>query len=109
MDPYVTARSLSTPAIIFTIACYVSNRPIQSLAWLILTTLVHPQMSAYAIAFLGCLCLTRNVRLYADLVAAPGLTLLSGLPFLFELQPARGAAREALFSRAYFFVSTCLV
>src|SRR4029077_16667357 len=44
MDPYVTARSLSTPAIIFTIACYVSNRPIQALAWLILTTLVHPQM-----------------------------------------------------------------
>ena len=29
MDPYLTARSLSTPAIIFTIASYVSNRPIQ--------------------------------------------------------------------------------
>jgi hypothetical protein len=30
---------------------------------------------------------------------------LSGIPFLFELQPARGAAREVLFSRTYFFVS----
>jgi hypothetical protein len=105
MDPYVTARSLSTPAIIFTIACYVSNRPLQAVAWLILTALVHPQMSVYAIAFLVCLWLTRHFRPQADLFAAPGLTLLSGLPFLFELEPARGAAREALFSRAYFFVS----
>jgi hypothetical protein len=105
MDPYVTARSLSTPATIFTIACYVSNRPVQTLAWLILTALVHPQMSVYAAAFLGCLWLTRHFRLRADLVATRGLTLLSGLPFLFELQPARGAAREALLSRAYYFVS----
>jgi hypothetical protein len=106
MDPYLTARSLSTPAIIFAIACHVSNRPIQAAAWLILTALVHPQMSVYAIAFLGCLWLTRHFRLHPNLVPAPGLTLLSGLPFLFELQPARGAAREALFSRTYFFVST---
>jgi hypothetical protein len=105
MDPYLTARSLSTPATIFTIACYVSNRPIQALAWLILTALVHPQMSVYAIAFLGCLWLTRQLRSYAELVAAPGLTFFSGLPFLFELRPAHGAAREALLSRGYFFVS----
>jgi hypothetical protein len=105
MDPYVTARSLSTPAIMFTIACYVSNRPRQAVAWLILTALVHPQMSVYAIVFLGCLWLTRHFRLQPDLVAAPGLTLFSGLPFPFELHPAHGAAREALLSRAYFFVS----
>jgi hypothetical protein len=105
MDPYLTARSLSTPATIFTIACYVSNRRREALAWLMLTALVHPQMSVYTIAFLGCLWLTRHFRLHADLMAAPGLTFFSGLPFLFELQPARGAAREALLSRAYFFVS----
>jgi len=105
MDPYVTARSLSTPATIFTIACYVSNRPLQALTWLILTALVHPQMSVYAIAFLGCLWLTRHFRPHAELVAAPGLAFFSGLPFLFELRPAHGAAREALLSRTYFFVS----
>ena len=27
MDPYVTARSLSTPATLFAIACYLSHRP----------------------------------------------------------------------------------
>jgi len=106
MDPYLTARSLSTPAIIFIIACYLSNRPRQALAWLILTAAVHPQMSVYAIIFLGCFWLTRRFWPQATLVAAPGLTFLSALPFLFELQPARGAAREALLSRAYFFVST---
>jgi hypothetical protein len=105
MDPYLTARSLSAPATIFAIACYVSNRPIQALAWLILTALVHPQMGAYAIVFLGILWLARHFRPRAGMVAAPGLTFLAGLPFLFELQPARGAAREVLFSRTYFFVS----
>ena len=105
MDPYVTARSLSTPATIFMIACYVSDRPMQASAWLILTALVHPQMSVYAIAFLGCLWLTTHFRSRADLFAAPGLTFFSGLPFLIELRPARGAAREALLSRGYFFVS----
>ena len=105
MDPYLTARSLSTPAIIFTIACALSNRPLQAVAWLLLTALVHPQMSVYAIAFLGCLWLTRHFRLHAGLVAAPGLTFFSVLPFPFELHPAHGAAREALLSRTYFFVA----
>ena len=30
MDPYVTARSLSTPATIFAIACYISGKPRQA-------------------------------------------------------------------------------
>ena len=34
MDPYVTARSLSTPATIFAIACFVTNRRRQAVAWL---------------------------------------------------------------------------
>ena len=105
MDPYLTARSLSTPLTIFAVACYVSNKPRQAVAWLFLTALIHPQMSAFGIAFLGSLWLVRNFRRHADLVTAPGLTFLSGLPFLLELQPARGAARQALLSRAYFFVS----
>jgi len=105
MDPYVTARSLSTPATIFAIACYVSNKPRRAFAWLLLTALIHVQMAVYGAVFLGCLALTRRLR--ADTVRVPAFGLLSlfGLPFLFELQPARGTAREVLFSRTYFFVS----
>jgi hypothetical protein len=122
MDPYLTARSLSTPATIFAIACYLSKRRKQAGAWLILTVLVHPQMGVYGAVFLGCLWLGDHwlsdhwlrdrFRLHENAEAEPEpepepvLTLLAGLPFLLELQPERGAAREALLSRTYFFVST---
>ncbi len=102
MDPYLTARSLSTPATIFAITSYLSNRTRQTLAWLLLTALIHPQMSVYVAIFLGCLALARRR------VASPEHSLAfasaSGLPFLFPFQPAHGAARDALFSRTYFFV-----
>jgi hypothetical protein len=105
MDPYLTARSLATPAAIFAIAAYLSNRPKRALVWLLLAALVHPQMSIYGAVFLGCLALVRRSRP----LAAPALpvgALASALPFGFDFQPAQGAAREALFSRPYFFVFT---
>ena len=100
MDPYLTARSLSTPATMFTIACYLSNQWKQALAWLLLTALVHPQMSVYAVVFLGCFTLMRRFA------ASDGLTLAlpASLPFLYPFQASRGPARQALFSRTYFFV-----
>jgi hypothetical protein len=105
MDPYVTARSLSTPATIFAIACYLSNRPRQATGWLILTAFVHPQMGVYGVVFLSCLWWSCHFRPHANLDAAPLLMFLSGLPFLYDLHPALGAAREVLLSRTYFFVS----
>jgi hypothetical protein len=101
MDPYLTARSLSTPATLFAIACYVSNRRKEALAWLLFTALIHPQMSAYAAVFLGCLALTRRLADSAEGASALGL---AGIPFLFPFEASRGAAREVLFSRTYFFV-----
>ena len=105
MDPYLTARSLSTPTTIFAIACYLSNRRKQAVAWLLATALIHPQMSVYGAVFLTCLELAGR-RPWRGSASAPALgTLAAGLPFLFDFQPASGAAREALFSRTYFFVS----
>jgi hypothetical protein len=63
-------------------------------------------MSAFGAVFLACLALAgrRLRRGAAGTPAFPSLAF-AGLPFLFDFQPARGAAREALFSRTYFFVS----
>lgn len=105
MDPYLTARSLSTPLTLFAVAAYLSHRRRQSAVWLVLTALVHPQMSVYGAGFLGCLWMAARFRRYANSAAASVTALLPGLPFVFELQPARGPAREALLSRTYFFVS----
>jgi len=104
MDPYVTARSLSTPATIFAIACYVAKKPLWAVAWLTLTALVHPQMGVYAIGFLSSFWMTNRVQIPAQPRVKHAVASF-GLPFVFELQPARGAAREALLSRTYFFVS----
>ena len=65
MDPYLTARSLSTPATLFAVACYLSNKPRRALAWLVLTAAVHPQMAVYGLLFIGCMELVRRRRTIA--------------------------------------------
>jgi hypothetical protein len=101
MDPYFTARSLSTPATLFAIACGVSNRWKEALAWLLFTALMHPLMSVYPAVFLGCLALARRLAGRTDKALASSL---AGIPFLVPFEPARGPAREALLSRPYLFV-----
>src|SRR4051794_37910488 len=60
MDPYLTARSLSTPATLFAVACYLSGKRRRAFAWLVLTAAVHPQMSVYGLLFIGCMELVRR-------------------------------------------------
>ncbi len=105
MDPYLTARSLSTPATLFAIACYLSNRPKTAGAWLLLTVLIHPQMGVYGATFLAFLAWSRRPVAARVPVSVFGLFLL-GFPLSFNLQPAHGVYREVLFTRSYFFVST---
>jgi hypothetical protein len=107
-DPYVTARTLSTPATLLAIACFVSGRHKRAFVWLAATALIHLQMSVYCGCFLVCLAVARR----RAGVAARARALLAEaacyavIPFVFALEPAHGPAREALLSRTYFFVST---
>jgi hypothetical protein len=95
MDPYLTARSLSTPATVFAIACYLNRRWKQTIAWLMFAALIHIQMAAYAAVLIGCLEIAKRQRARA---------IFAVLPFVFPFQPSSGPAREALLSRTYFFV-----
>jgi hypothetical protein len=103
MDPYLTARSLSTPATLFAIACYLSKRPRWAWMWLAVTAALHPQMAVYGLLFLGGMELRR--RLSSPEVVQPAFGALIGLPFLFDFSPVVGPARECLLSRTFFFVS----
>jgi hypothetical protein len=105
MDPYLTARSLSTPASLFAVACYLSNRPRRSLAWLLLTAAVHPQMAVYVGLFVGCMELLERRRTIAA-VAGPVLGAWVPIPFLLNFAPVTGPARDCLLSRTFFFVAT---
>jgi hypothetical protein len=96
MDPYVTARSLSTPAMLFAIAAFALSNVKRGLVWLLVTALLHFQMGFYGAAFLGCLWMTS---------LSPGLATLALIPWSFEFGPAHGVYREVLASRSYFSVS----
>jgi hypothetical protein len=106
MDPYLTARSLSTPATLFAIASLAANNLMRGLLWLLFTALIHPQMGVYGAAFLGCLWLAQYLaRPLKRLALSPGLAALAIMPLSFEFEPARGVYREILSSRSYFSVS----
>jgi hypothetical protein len=103
MDPYLTARSLSTPATLFAIAWYLSNRPRWALVWLAATAALHPQMAVYGLLFLGGMELWRRLRLRE--AARPACAAMIGLPLLFDFSPVTGPAHDCLLSRTFFFVS----
>ena len=105
MDPYLTARSLSTPATLFAIASFATNNWKRGCVWLLFTALIHPQMSVYGAAFLGCLWLAQYfARPITQPVRSPVLASLAVIPFSFNFEPASGVYREVLASRAYFSV-----
>jgi hypothetical protein len=104
-DPYLTSRTLSTPATVFAIASYISGRRRQTALWCLATALIHPQMAVYTLAFLASVALADRRASVAAVPAESGVVCMAGVPFLFEFGPAHGPAREALLSRTYFFVS----
>ena len=109
MDPYLTARSLSTPGSIFAIAYLLSRQYKIAFAWWVFTALVHPQMSVYVLAFAGILSLARMRKVFAlepvpVFALAPGILRPGVLPQGFGLEPAHDPYREALLMRSYFFL-----
>ncbi len=98
MDPYVTARSLASPAALFAVAAFLEGRRWIALIWLAATVGLHPQMSFFLAALLSTLA-AMELRMPAA-AAAFGL-----LPIGWGFEPAQGPAREALLARTYFFVS----
>ena len=107
-DSYLTGRSLSTPLVLMSTACFLDKRTRSACLWLVGAFLVHPQMAIYG-AGVGLLVAfeSRSPRLAKFAEAAPVLPALL-LPFLIgaHLQPPQGAYREVLASRAYFLVTT---
>ena len=103
MDPYLTARCLSTPAALFAVACFAAGHYRRAILWLLFTVLIHPQMGFYGAAFLGTLALSPWIARWVK--RGPGLAAPAIIPWSFGFAPAHGVYRDVLFSRSYFFVS----
>jgi hypothetical protein len=107
MDPYVTARSFSTPLTLFALTSILDEQWPQAALWLVLTALLHPLMAAYAaIAMLTLALAQRRMWRSLALVFALGW-LLSAIIFTLTHQADPGTAyNRAALSRSYFFLSS---
>jgi hypothetical protein len=105
MDPYLTARSLSTPLTVFALAAILAARPATAVVLLAITALLHPQMAAYGIALVVLLSLPRfaPTRVPAEEALAGSIGFFVRLPAGFHLGPAQEPYRETLYSRTFFF------
>jgi hypothetical protein len=111
MDPYLTARSLSTPLTVFVLAQFLERRfAPMGIAMAVMAT-IHPQMVIYLVFLLGVMTLAgvkkQTVREEVPVLAsiAPLLFVAGAFPTGFHLSAAVEPYREALYSRDYFFLS----
>jgi hypothetical protein len=107
MDPYVTARSFSTPLSLLALAAVLDENWVGSILWVGLAALLHPLMAAYTAITMLTLGLAQR-RMWRALGLMLGMGwLLSGVIFL-ATHPADAslAYNRAALSRSYFFLSS---
>lgn len=103
-DPYLTARSFSTPLTLISLGFLLQRRYMLATAAGVLTGLFHPQMVAY-LAMLAVVMYAAERTKAKVREAAPVMCSAAGiLPTGFVLRPATGAYREALYTRDYYFL-----
>src|SRR6185312_14452153 len=104
VDPYLTARSFSTPLTLLATAFVLERRFALAALAVVLTVAIHPQMSVYLLFLIVVLWAAQmNRNRVRERVPALASAILV-LPKQFCFSPARGPYREALFSRDYFFL-----
>ncbi|HEY2466363.1 MAG TPA: hypothetical protein VGI45_00810 [Terracidiphilus sp.] len=104
VDPYLTARSFSTPLTLFALASFLEKRYARVAVALLFTALIHPQMVIYVLFLTGVIWTSERVKpALREQVAVP-VSGIAMMPTGFHFAPAHGAYREALLSRDYFFL-----
>ncbi len=104
MDPYLTARSASTPLSMLAVGAFLAGNRREAIFWLALTALVHPQMAIFAAGCLIILALPERwtaplfeVNPWANATAA-------ALPLGFTFGPATSEYRQVLDMRNFLSV-----
>lgn len=104
VDPYMTARSFSTPLTVFALAALLQRKYAWAAIAILATAFFHPQMVAYLI-FLAFViwAIERSKSRVRERVPVMA-SAVALFPTGFSLAPATGPYREALYSRDYFFL-----
>lgn len=103
MDPYLTARSFSSPLILFALAAFVARRNVLAAFLTIIAGIIHPQMTVFLLLFLAVLW---TMERFAAAPRIPAATMAAFLPADFRLAPAQDPYREALYARDFYFLFT---
>lgn len=108
MDPYLTARSFTTPLALLAVAATLDRRSLRTVLWIALAAVIHPLMAAYALGFVVLLAAFdhRRSRLAVSLcllcLILAGLTLRHA-----QFLPTPAGYRTALWlpAHSYLFLS----
>lgn len=107
IDPYLTARSFSTPLTLAAILFGARNQWRFAIACCLLTAIFHPLMSVYAVAFLviyRLLCRRQWKAIGAGCLSA--FMLCVAVLLATRSTPVTASYREAVQSRVYYFPTT---
>jgi hypothetical protein len=105
LDPYLTARSFSTPLTLLAIAYALERRMLASTLCLAAAFILHPLMAAYAIGYVVALSLVRAQRWRTLAISAAAVMLLGfAACHAGALLGGSAAYRVATVSRDYFFL-----
>jgi hypothetical protein len=97
MDPYVTARSFSTPVSLMALAASIERAWPRAILLLIIATLIHPLMGAYAVVFVILHALTASGHRLLGLTICGAFVTIAGTAFvLAHRTPFSPAYREAV-------------
>jgi hypothetical protein len=105
MDPYLTARSLTTPIGLLAVVAALDRRYALTTFWIVLSFLVHPLMAAYAFAFVTVMIAFDRARpRIAIALCASGPVAAAIADFIVRHQPISPGYREAALQPAHRFL-----
>ena len=108
MDPYVTARSFSTPLSLFAVTACLDRRWLRTALLLVLAAAFHPLMAIYAGAFVVLCGLTASGRLRTALALCAAALVACGAAFTYAHRlPIDPAYRQAVLlpPRSFLFLA----
>lgn len=106
MDPYLSARSFSTPLTLFVLASILDERYVAAAIGVVVTGSIHPQMVAYLVFLIAVMWIMQWLQRRQTSRMATFASFALILPGGFHLAPAAEPYREALYSRDFYFIAT---
>jgi len=106
MDPYLTARSFSTPLTLFALVAVLRRRFAAAGVLTLIVAAIHPQMAAYLVFLYAVLWMAGRPSAGTPKSDEVPPAVFMALPATFALGPAQEPYREALYARDFYFLST---